>query len=164
MPHSFTGPADQRAVHGSTPADGKRGRHSPDQTQHMGLLSNRVLADLFYSDWLIDFEISENGFGNIFCSESFVNEVFTMVSSDHRSCGRSPIRGLLREPVRAYRISDGWIRRGQTGVRHVTDPVRRGLLPSCDGAPTAAHSVLFSTPGCCVTITHCRPTLAKHTV
>ena len=62
----------------------------------------------------------------------------TMVSSDHRSCGRSLIRGLLREPVRAYRISDGWIRRGQTGVRHVTGPVRRGLLPSCDGAPTAA--------------------------
>ena len=55
----------------------------------------------------------------------------TMVSSDHRSCGRSPIRGLLREPVRAYRISDGWIRRGQTGVRHVTDPVRpRRIHPS----------------------------------
>ena len=62
----------------------------------------------------------------------------TMVSSDHRSCGRSPIRGLRRKAVRAYRNSDGWIRRGQTGVRHVTDPVRRGLLPSCDGAPTAA--------------------------
>merc|ERR1712185_637695 len=90
---------------------------------HMGPLSNRVVKYDTITDWLIDFEISENGFGNIFCSESFVNEVFTMVSSDHRSCGRSPIRGLLREAVRAYRISDGWIHRGQTGVRHVTDPV-----------------------------------------
>ena len=62
----------------------------------------------------------------------------TMVSSDHRSCGRSPIRGLLKEPVRAYRISNGWIRRGQTGVRHVADPVRRGLLPSCDGTPSCS--------------------------
>ena len=61
-----------------------------------------------------------------------------MVSSDHRSCGRGLIRGLLREAVRAYRISPQWIRRGQTGVRQTTDPVRRGLLPSCDGAPTAA--------------------------
>ena len=62
----------------------------------------------------------------------------TMVSSDHRSCGRSLIRGLLREPVWAYRIRHGWMRRDRTGVRHMTDPVRHGLLPSCDGAPTAA--------------------------
>ena len=62
----------------------------------------------------------------------------TMVSSDHRSCGRSLIRGLLREAVRAYRISDGWIRRGQTGVRQTTDPVRRGLLPSCGGTPSCS--------------------------
>ena len=62
----------------------------------------------------------------------------TMVSSDHRSCGRSLIRGLLREPVRACRISPQWICRGQTGVRQTTDPVRLGLLPSCGGAATAA--------------------------
>ena len=70
----------------------------------------------------------------------------TMVSSDHRSCGRSPIRGLLREAVRAYRISDGWIRRGQTGVRQTTDPVRRGLLPSCGGAATAALQLQLGAP------------------
>ena len=62
----------------------------------------------------------------------------TMVSSGHRSCGRSPIRGLLREPVRAYRISDGWIRCRRIRIRQTTEPVRRLLLPSCGGAPTAA--------------------------
>ena len=46
------------------------------------------IANLKKND-LIDFEISENGFGNICCSESFVNEVFTMVSSDHSFCGQS---------------------------------------------------------------------------
>ena len=72
-------------------------------------------------------------------STRWFTEPRTMVSSDHRSCGRSPIRGLLREPVRAYRISDGWIRRGQTGVRHTTrGPVRRGLLPSCGGTPSCS--------------------------
>ena len=59
----------------------------------MGPLSNRVVDYDTITDWLIDFEIFENGFGNIFCSESFVNEVFTMVSSDHRSCGRSLSEG-----------------------------------------------------------------------
>ena len=64
----------------------------------MGPLSNRVVDYDTITDWLIDFEISENGFGNIFCSESFVNEVFTMVSSDHRSCGRSLSEGSSERP------------------------------------------------------------------
>ena len=54
--------------------------------------------------------------------------------------GRSA-RAARRGPCRRKNNSGVLTRslcRGQTGVRHMTDPVRRGLLPSCDGAPTAA--------------------------